>query len=124
MTSDAKQSLDLMVAPGLASGASVQHGGRSMKRVGLIALALVGMVGCSSGDEPGTQGQSLTVHEWGTFTSVQSSLGKQMQGLHHTDELLPSFVHARDVLARSEKGFEELPEPVTQKLETPVLYFY
>lgn len=37
----------------------------------------------------------LEVHEWGTFTSVQSPDGKDMEGLHHEEEPLPSFVHGR-----------------------------
>lgn len=86
------------------------------------------------------------VHEWGTFTSLQSSDGVELSGLHHEEEPLPSFV-----LSRSKsfgmvdspfnrpmfcKGFvcpgqnvpgainEKVPENVTQKMETPVVYFY
>src|SRR5690606_29144191 len=36
----------------------------------------------------------------------------------------PAFVHRRDVVPEGMKGLEMLPEGVTQKLETPVLYFY
>jgi hypothetical protein len=77
---------------------------------------------------PGTveQGLDLVVHEWGTFTSVQDSLGRTRDGLHHEDEPLPDFVHARDIGSPYAKRMESIPqtEAVTQKLETPVVYFY
>src|SRR5262245_15483566 len=66
----------------------------------------------------------LVVHEWGTYTSVQGSDGRSQPGLHHTEELLPEFVHARDSRIRADKGAGLLPELVTQKLETPVIYFH
>lgn len=64
----------------------------------------------------------LIAHEWGTFTSVQSAKGSVLEGLHHEEEPLPSFVFKR---ARGYwgKGMEVLSQ-VTQKLETPVIYFY
>jgi hypothetical protein len=74
----------------------------------------------------------LVVHEWGTFTSVGSSTGVLMEGLHHEEEPLPLFVHGRSaepggpvaVEMPGNKSMETLPIQVTQKLETPVLYFY
>jgi hypothetical protein len=71
----------------------------------------------------------LVVHEWGTFTSVRSSAGAQMEGLHHEEEALPSFVHGRGqmvpgLMSAGGKSLEGQPQAVTQKLETPVLYFY
>ena len=68
--------------------------------------------------------QSLVVHEWGTFTSMQTSAGVTLEGMHHEDEALPGFVHARDIKPKNQKGIEILPEAVTQKMETPVLYFH
>ena len=81
-------------------------------------------------------------HEWGTFTSLVGSNGITVHGMYHEDEVLPDFVH----------GFGETrvvsspvpPTPVrlgchgkgcfnpgfyaqnliTQKMETPVIYFY
>jgi hypothetical protein len=55
---------------------------------------------------------------------MQSSLGTTLEGLHHEEEVLPDFVHGRAALARGNKQIEALPEPVTQKLETPVIYFH
>lgn len=71
----------------------------------------------------------LIAHEWGTFTSVQGSDGVTLEGLHHEDEPLPPFVHGRcstmpSCLHPAQKSVEEIPEGVTQKLETPVIYFY
>jgi len=72
----------------------------------------------------------LIVHEWGTFTSVGSSTGALMEGLHHEEEPLPAFVHGRGaaaggpVMPGGMKSMETQPARVTQKLETPVLYFY
>ncbi len=76
--------------------------------------------------------EGLVVHEWGTFTSVGSSTGVLMEGLHHEEEALPAFVHGRSVEAGipveveipTSKAMEVVPMQVTQKLETPVLYFY
>ncbi|TNE43688.1 MAG: hypothetical protein EP343_33270 [Deltaproteobacteria bacterium] len=63
----------------------------------------------------------LIAHEWGTYTSVSSSDGREMEGLQHEEEKLPSFVHHRGQYV---KGMEAIPQGVTQKLETPVIYFY
>jgi hypothetical protein len=90
------------------------------------------------------------VHEWGTFTSVQGSDGVPLAGLEVEEEALPAFIHNRDShLERSQptdafaigvckscpghccKGeccdnlrVGDEPLQVTQKMETPVLYFY
>jgi hypothetical protein len=52
-----------------------------------------------------------------------------MEGLHHEEEALPPFVHGRVAEATAPmvvlgKSMESQPAGVTQKLETPVLYFY
>jgi hypothetical protein len=94
---------------------------------------------------------SLKVHEWGTFTSVQGSNGAALPGLHHEEEALPSFVHNLNMSIEANRSIEVLsvgvrcpkgckhcckgeccdsftepnqPLHVTQKMETPVLYFY
>ena len=85
------------------------------------------------------------VHEWGTFTSVQSPLGTPYQRMYLEDEPLPAFVHRLDGKARFTPVKVRVPvrskvpldkfflqdrdalsvyKPITQKLETPVLYFY
>jgi hypothetical protein len=50
--------------------------------------------------------------------------GKALAGMHHEDEALPKFVVGRSQLSKQIKAIEALPGPVTQKMETPVLYFY
>lgn len=92
--------------------------------------------------------KKFVVHEWGTFTSVLGSNGQRQGGLHHEEEVLPSFIIGRDLLkeytfipggdghCRPSKGmpvcddypgisgYQVHPENVTQKMETPVIYFY
>ena len=59
----------------------------------------------------------LTVHEWGTFVSMEGSDGLALEGLHHDEADLPAFVHSRSQ--------DQLRlHATTSKLETPVLYFY
>jgi hypothetical protein len=122
----------------------MMSGKRKKSGMKFIALgsAFVLLSACGTGTGgPGPAGtgtggpgpQSLTVHEWGTFTSVNSSAGSLMEGMHHEEEALPAFVYGRGKLANPTspptnpagmKGFEQPPVGVTQKLETPVLYFY
>lgn len=102
----------------------------------------------SSPSSPSSSGQGLVVHEWGTFTSMYGSDGKTLPGLYHEEERLPSFVYGRNREAAREgatsgapTGCDAQTDPcackcmerstlggvlsgVTQKLETPVLYFY
>lgn len=89
----------------------------------------------------------LDVHEWGTFTSLVGSNGVARDGMFEEDEVLPDFVHNfGDQIAqipRPEPRPEPQPTPlpdhcrrtkipcdflvdqvVTQKMETPVVYFY
>lgn len=100
----------------------------------------------------------LVAHEWGTFTSLQGSNGRVLEGLHHEEENLPDFVHSLEKLSAPRMqnmmllgrdgagGGGGTPQPVpprpprpprcgkgacldydaaiTQKLETPVIYFY
>ena len=91
-------------------------------------------------------------HEWGTFTSVVDSTGITQNGMYHEDEVLPGFVHPFGEL-RVEAHLPTQPAPspipmpnpgprppchskicfgqdelrqnlITQKMETPVIYFY
>lgn len=111
-----------------------------MKRV-ILALVFLGV------SVPSFAG--LKVHEWGTFTSVQGSNGEALAGLEEEEEALPSFIHNRDPFLESHQPTEigsifnchgckcckgeccnvleanaKTPLLVTQKMETPVLYFY
>lgn len=64
-------------------------------------------------------------HEWGTFTSMVGVDGIVLEGLHREEEALPRFVH--DLLAIAETARLEgklAASRVTQKMETPVIYFH
>lgn len=93
-------------------------------------------------------------HEWGTFTSVVDSTGVTQNGMYHEDEDLPQFVHGfGELRAEAAPPFVPSPTPaplppppprprppchskicfgqeelmssqITQKMETPVIYFY
>ena len=69
----------------------------------------------------------FSVHEWGTFTTVQGSDGVTLLGAHHEEEGLPDFVHGYDKVHKSGYATKGSPVPllgVTQKMETPVIYFH
>jgi hypothetical protein len=71
--------------------------------------------------------ERFVVHEWGTYTSAMGSDGWELRGMHTEEEALPSFVYEpyfRDGNLEITKGVWVAPFPTTQKLETPVLYFY
>jgi hypothetical protein len=88
-------------------------------------------VGTAPGQAPAarsvveTTPRGFVAHEWGTFTSVVGSDGGLLEGLHHEEEALPAFVYGRAPISNNQtKRVEALPEGVTQKMETPVIYFY
>jgi len=69
---------------------------------------------------------NYVAHEWGTFTSMVGQNGIVLEGLQREEEALPGFVH--DLLRIEESAMAtdtKLPASrVTQKMETPVLYFH
>lgn len=95
---------------------------------------------------------ALTVHEWGTFTSLVNEKGELMSGMQHEEVGLPGFVYGLRAegqgLQNQLRGnghcpprskcafpspaselndiipFSEFDTRVTQKMETPVIYFY
>lgn len=71
--------------------------------------------------------QTLTVHEWGTFTTLHGSSGGLLSGLYLEEEPLPKFVYhfprfSPDPAIQTD-GYMPCKN-VTVKMETPVLYFY
>jgi hypothetical protein len=75
----------------------------------------------------------LTIHEWGTFTSLQNDSGTPLGGINIDDEPLPGFVHnlnpfvliqPRAFPRYMSKGAPERHPFVTLRLETPVIYFH
>jgi hypothetical protein len=73
-----------------------------------------------------------TIHEWGTFTSLQDEAGVAIGGINTDDEPVPAFVHQLNysiLLNPSEasvlfKGVKSCHPDVTMRLETPVIYFH
>ncbi len=102
---------------------------QSFQKVITLSAALAISQGVVRADD---RSDMFVVHEWGTFTSLQGADGRNQEGMHHEEERLPSFVEGRcgDGLAHGDaKCADFMPEPksalaVTQKMETPVIYFY
>lgn len=70
------------------------------------------------------QAGPLTVHEWGTFTSVSGSDGALLPGLEREEQQLPPFVYSHAGFSPANKGWSRPVANVTIKMETPVIYFY
>jgi hypothetical protein len=73
--------------------------------------------------------QGLTVHEWGTFTSVAGESGEAQpwDALAGPSDLPCFVVHFRGLALKSfspPAGVPASPRTVTVRMETPVLYFY
>lgn len=95
----------------------------------LFLLGVTGGVSFAAGNSP--EGWSL--HEWGTFTSLQDESGNAMNGMNSDDEPIPEFVHrlASDLLVQPSdvapvfyQGAPACHPDVTVRLETPVIYFH
>jgi hypothetical protein len=84
-----------------------------------LALALLALAAQVAGQDSQPASPALTVHEWGTFTSVSGPNGRAIDWLPLTGSTdLPSFVeHFREVNFKS--GLRGIV-----RMETPVLYFY
>ncbi|HYG15012.1 MAG TPA: T9SS type A sorting domain-containing protein [Bacteroidia bacterium] len=72
------------------------------------------------------QNSGVTVHEWGTFTTLCGSNGQRLSGLQLAEEPVPPFVYNLAMRYYNEKGMPNSLSltNVTVKMETPVLYFY
>ena len=93
-------------------------------------LAVLALVSASA---IGAPGDSLIVHEWGTFTSFQDDQGRTIGAINVDDEPVPRFVHRLKDLpifsgttlpALWSQGAPRCHPDVTLRLETPVIYFY
>jgi hypothetical protein len=86
---------------------------------GLLALACCYAADPASKDKsPTPSAQDLVVHEWGTFSTLSGSDGKNLK-FYPYDNDLPDFIHGYE--GRNSKAG---PQGGTISLETPVLYFY
>jgi hypothetical protein len=89
-----------------------------MKRILFVACPLVLMLLVTALARPGTNDRTdVTVHEWGTFTSVAGEDGRPVPWANFTvSRDLPCFVYNFGGTKSSVAG--------TVRMETPVLYFY
>ena len=107
---------------------------RSLNKFLLCAAAFVAAGSVARGSLASSG--RYAVHEWGTFTTFQGAKGGVLEGLHHEEEPLPSFVHSVTegqsgtlVPALRPCGGKGMPcgkviSRVTTKMETPVIYFH
>jgi hypothetical protein len=90
-----------------------------------LRLALAFSAAAFTAAYPG--GNGLNVHEWGTFTTLAASDGRQLGGLYVDATRLPAFVHGLPYfnydLAKGWASLDKLRN-VAVKMETPVIYFY
>lgn len=66
---------------------------RSLNKFLLSAAAFAVAGSLARGSADASTGR-YAVHEWGTFTTFQGAKGGLLEGLHHEEEPLPSFVHS------------------------------
>jgi hypothetical protein len=93
---------------------------KTLFSLGVFCAATAGAVASVFPDWP----SGLTVHEWGTFTTVSGSDGELLPGLEREEHALPPFVLSHAGFAPANKGWSRPVANVTVKMETPVLYFY
>jgi hypothetical protein len=95
---------------------------RVFKAVQAAAFVLLSCGGCTLSAQSQPVERTLTVHEWGTFTSVAGSDGKAVEWAPLTWESLaselPSFVE------RLSPAVTKGSLRATVRMETPVIYFY
>jgi hypothetical protein len=91
---------------------------KTLTSFGLLLTAALAITGPAVAEPPKNKPAGrLVVHEWGTFLSVQGSDGVTLGGMVDSDEVLPPFVETRGIQSWLRCG-------MTQKMETPVTYFY
>jgi hypothetical protein len=108
---------------------------RKAKTVGVFIgsaaiCAATGLVLAGAEERAPASDAGFVVHEWGTFTSMQGADGVALEGLSREEEPLPEFVYSRSKVRdcplrdKGWKGLEVPAQHVTQKMETPVIYFH
>jgi hypothetical protein len=103
--------------------------GTARRALAAVVAAAAGAAGAALACDERTDGDRFVVHEWGTFTSIEGADGVVLEGLSREEEPLPEFVCSRSKVracplrAKGWKGLEVPADHVTQKMETPVLYF-
>jgi hypothetical protein len=96
----------------------------------IVGVAVAVMCGAGSAQEAPDK---WALHEWGTFTSLQSEQGGTIGWINTEDEPVPGFVHRLrrsllvpidDLAPVLSKGAPEVHPDVLVRLETPVVYFH
>jgi hypothetical protein len=104
-----------------------------MRTIAILPILLAFKVSLLASPAAAADSPTLIVHEWGTFTSFQDSIGATIAGINVDDEPVPKFVHrlherpvftTRSMPALWSQGAPRCHRDVTLRLETPVLYFY
>lgn len=106
-----------------------------MKIFSFILAGLVSAICLEAGDIQKKHSEGLTIHEWGTFTSVQGSNGGLIAWNPFETDALPSFVYDRtrplsndptdtDADGISRRFFAKAQTIWLQRMETPVIYAY
>jgi hypothetical protein len=91
----------------------------------LVAASFTSATTILDAKEQSSQKDRLTVHEWGTFTSVSTASGKAQQWSPLSGPSdLPDFVYRSKEVAPSSQGRCLKCELALVRMETPVLYFY
>src|SRR6185436_17671805 len=99
-----------------------------MKALSCLGAVLLLLTASARAEEP-----KWSIHEWGTFTSLQDESGDAIGGINTDDEPVSSFVHRLSghfFLSPSEapphffQGVPSCHPDVTMRLETPVIYFH
>ena len=72
---------------------------RTTNRLAVLAVAAAAAAAAAgaglAGDAAPRPRAPFTVHEWGTFTSMQGADGVALEGLSREEETLPAFVYSR-----------------------------
>lgn len=98
-----------------------------MKAISCLGAALLLLnVSARAGED------KWSIHEWGTFTSLQNENGDAIGGINTDDEPVPPFVHRvgfgllwpTEVPRSFFKAAPACHPDVTMRLETPVIYFH
>jgi len=89
----------------------------------VVLLATAATLAAFSGSKDKSK---YVAHEWGTFTSVQGSNGVLLDWCPLETSQLPSFVYdwSKPGLDRSQMTLTKRVITSTQRMETPVIYFY
>jgi hypothetical protein len=99
-----------------------------MKALSCLGTALLLSASCAL-----AANDQWSIHEWGTFTSLQNESGDALGCINTDDEPVPEFVHRLyyplilppgQMPASFSKGVPVCHPDVNMRLETPVIYFH